>query len=65
MKRFLGNLLWLVFALPFYVIILLMCTYSNIILPAIGIIFSKTTPYHLIDKIEDYINKQVKEYLVL
>lgn len=65
MKRFLGNLLWLIFALPFYVIVLLMCAYSIIILPAIGIVFNKMKPYNMIDKIDDYISKQVKEYLVL
>lgn len=65
MKRFLGNLLWLIFALPFYVTVLLMCAYSIIILPAIGIVFNKMKPYNMVDKIDDYISKQVKEYLVL
>lgn len=65
MKRFLGNLLWLIFALPFYGIVLLMCAYSIIILPAIGIVFNKMKPYNMVDKIDDYISKQVKEYLVL
>lgn len=65
MKRFLGNLLWLIFALPFYLIVLLMCAYSIIILPAIGIVFDKMKPYNMVDKIDEYISKQVKEYLVL
>lgn len=65
MQRFLGNLLWLIFALPFYLIVLLMCAYSIIILPAIGIVFDKMKPYNMVDKIDEYISKQVKEYLVL
>lgn len=64
MKRFLGNMLWLLFALPFYVTCLLMCAYAFIVLTVIGIVFDKTTPYNMIDKIDDYIYKQVKKYLI-
>ena len=64
MRRFLGNLLWLIFAFPFYVIVLLMCAYS-IILSEIGIVFDKMKPYNMVEKIDDYISKQVKKYLVL
>jgi lipoprotein signal peptidase len=64
MKRFLGNLTWIIFALPFYVTSLLMCAYAFIILTAIGIVFDKTKPYNMVDKIDSYIYKQVKEYLI-
>lgn len=63
MKRFLGNLLWLIFAFPFYTIALLMCAYSFIVLTAVGIIFDNTKPYNMVDKIDDYIYKQVKKYI--
>ena len=63
MKRFLGNLTWIIFALPFYAIALLMCAYAFIVLTAIGIVFDKTKPYNMVDKIDDYTNEQVKKYL--
>lgn len=63
MKRFLGNLLWLVFALPFYVTSLLMCGYAFIVLTTLGIVFDETKPYHVVDKIDAYIYKQVKKYM--
>lgn len=64
MKRFLGNLLWLIFALPFYVVSLLLCGYAFIILTAAGVVFDKIKPYKMVDKIDDYIYKQVKKYLM-
>ena len=64
MKRFLGNLLWLIFALPFYVTSLLLCGYAFIVLTVVGIVFDKTKPYRMVDKIDDYIYKQVKNYLI-
>jgi hypothetical protein len=64
MKRFLGNLLWLIFALPFYVTSLLLCGYAFIVLTIVGIVFDKTKPYSMVDKIDDYIYKQVKNYLI-
>jgi hypothetical protein len=64
MKRFLGNLTWIIFASPFYVTSLLMCGYAFIVLTAIGIVFDKTKPYNMVEKIDDYIYKQVKHYLI-
>ena len=64
MKRFSGNLLWLVFALPFYVTSLLLCGYAFIILTAAGFVFDQIKPYKMVDKIDDYIYKQVKKYLM-
>lgn len=63
MKRFLGNLLWLIVALPFYAIALLMCAYAFIVLTAVGIVFDKLKPYNMVEKIDDYIYKQVKKYI--
>jgi hypothetical protein len=64
MRRFLGNLLWIICALPFYVIALFMCAYVFIVLKSIGFIFDKTKPYNIINKIDDYIYNQVKKYLI-
>lgn len=64
MKRFLGNALWLIMALPFYVIALLMCAYAFIVLTAVGIIFDNTKPYNMVYKIDDFVYQQVKKYLV-
>lgn len=63
MKRFLGNAIWLIVALPFYVIALLMCAYAFIVLTAVGIVFDKLKPYNMVEKIDDYIYKQVKKYI--
>lgn len=60
MKRFLGNLLWLIFALPFYVTSLLLCGYVFIVLTTLGIVFDETEPYSIVDKIDAYIYEQVK-----
>lgn len=65
MKRFFVNLLWLIFALPFYVASLLLCGYTLIVLTAVGIVFDKTKPYNMCRKIDDYIYKQVKKYLII
>lgn len=64
MKRFLGNLTWLIFSLPFYAIALLMCAYAFILLTAIGFVFDKVKPYNMVDKIDDFVYQQVKKYLV-
>ena len=63
MRRFLCNLLWLIFALPLYVIVLLMCAYTFIVLTAIGIVFDKEKPYDVVDKIDTYVYEQSKKYL--
>ena len=63
MKRFLGNLTWMIFALPFYIIALLLCVYAFVVPTLIGIVFDKTEPYHYIDKIDTYVYRQVKKYL--
>lgn len=63
MKRFLGNIFWMIFAIPFYIIALLLCAYAFIILTSIGIVFDKTQPYHYIDKLDEYVFIQVKKYL--
>lgn len=63
MKRFLENLLWLIFALPFYVASLLLCGYAFIVLTVVGIVFDKTKPYSIVDKIDTYIYEKVKKYL--
>lgn len=63
MKRFLGNLFWLIFALPFYITCLLMCAYAFIVLTAIGVVFDNIQPYKVVDNIDTFVYKQVKRYL--
>ena len=63
MKRFLRNLTWMIFALPFYAIILLMCAYAFIVLTAIGCVFDKVKPYNMTYKIDNFVSEQVKNYL--
>lgn len=63
MRRFLSNLLWLIFAFPFYVIVLLMCAYAFIVLTAIGMVFDKKKPYNIVDRIDSYVYEQSKKYL--
>lgn len=63
MKRFLGNLTWIIFAFPFYAIALLMCAYAFIVLTAIGFVFDKVKPYNMVYKIDGFVYKQVKKYL--
>lgn len=64
MKRFLGNLLWLIFALPFYVTTLLLCGYVLIVVTTLRIVFYEMEPYGIVDKIDAYIYEQVKKHLV-
>lgn len=64
MKRFLGNLLWLIFALPFYVTSLLLCGYVFIVVTTLRIVFYEMEPYGIVDKIDAYIYEQVKKHLV-
>lgn len=64
MKRILGNLFWIILAAPFYVVILICCAYSLIVLKGVGIIFKETEPYKPIDKLDSRLYNIAKEYLI-
>ena len=64
MKRFLGNLFWIILAAPFYVVILICCAYSFIVFKVGGIIFKGTEPYKPIDKLDSLLYNIAKKHLI-
>lgn len=64
MRKFIANAVWLIVAVPFYVLILLCTAWSVLVFTGIGQLFNKTEPYKWIDRVDEYVYDKAKSLLL-